>query len=325
MLSAYLHEVTGAVVMTQPVPEAVVSPLPLYLRAFYDFRDSNLFGRNLRWALQKSEKLTLDAQEYIQHVGKLRSAYAGEVVLVVPRMTAPLRRRLVQKGIPFVVPGRQMFLPHLLIDLRERFDRERNDAGQPLSAVAHVVVLRHLLGRPVTGLSLRELAASIRYSAMAMSYMRDELETHGLCRSQRQGRSAGIAFVEEGAALWNRVHPLLRSPVKARHWARWNSTAAWPLFAGLTALARVSLVTDDVLPTCAMKDSDYRHRLERGEILRCDGPEEAQLCIESWRYDPRLLSDGPAVDPLSLYLSLRDTGDERVAKAAKALVEEQSW
>jgi hypothetical protein len=47
--------------------------------------------------------------------------------------------------------------------------------------------------------------------------------------------------------------------------------------------------------------------------------------MECWAYDPRLLSDGPTVDRLSLYLSLRGTHDERIEKALTDLLEDLPW
>jgi hypothetical protein len=40
---------------------------------------------------------------------------------------------------------------------------------------------------------------------------------------------------------------------------------------------------------------------------------------------PDLLSDGPMVDPLSLYLSLRSSTDERVQQQLGDLIEEVKW
>ncbi|MEI8121955.1 MAG: hypothetical protein WCI20_07870 [bacterium] len=46
------------------------------------------------------------------------------------------------------------------------------------------------------------------------------------------------------------------------------------------------------------------------------------LCL---RYRPEILSDGPTVDRLSLYLSLREEHDERVQSALKELLESVRW
>ena len=51
------------------------------------------------------------------------------------------------------------------------------------------------------------------------------------------------------------------------------------------------------------------------------------LEFEVWAYDPRLLVAAPGadVDPLSLYLSLKDHPDERVEAAAGELIRAHAW
>ena len=64
--------------------------------------------------------------DYEKLAASLRSQVGEPVVLVISRMPAYARNRLVRMGIPFVVPGAQFFLPLVLLDLREneRIDRE---------------------------------------------------------------------------------------------------------------------------------------------------------------------------------------------------------
>jgi DNA-binding MarR family transcriptional regulator len=194
-----------------------------------------------------------------------------------------------------------------------------------MAAPAQVVLLRHLLGKPTGELSLRELAAELGYSPMTLSTVRAELEELGLCATDQKGRSSHLVFPAKGRALWEKAELHLRSPVRTRHWVKDLQEKKKVLKAGLTALAAVSLVSDDSFPTFAMKAPDFRSQLEKGDLIVCQGLEDATEQIECWTYDPHLLSDGPEVDILSLYLSLRDTHDERVAGAIKHLLKEMPW
>jgi len=58
--------------------------------------------------------------------------------------------------------------------------------------------------------------------------------------------------------------------------------------------------------------------LEKGEIVGCRG---ADVCMESWKYDPWALAENGVVDRCSLCLSLRRSGDERVRKGIRSLLE----
>src|SRR5690606_1390618 len=91
--------------------------------------------------------------------------------------------------------------------------------------------------------------------------------------------------------------------------------------AGLSALAektmlnapprQIRAVTSKELKDLR-KDKDFRVVPESAYGL-------ATLELEVWRYDPRLLGEKGVVDPLSLYLSLVDTDDERVEGALNDL------
>ena len=54
-----------------------------------------------------------------------------------------------------------------------------------------------------------------------------------------------------------------------------------------------------------------------------DDPDAVEL--EMWSYPPKQLSDGELVDRLSLYLSLKDSQDERVEAALEELLEKIAW
>jgi hypothetical protein len=227
--------------------------------------------------------------------------------------------------VPFVVPDRQMFLPTLLVDLRERFPRRGRPVTQNLSAAAQVVLLRHLLGKPVEKLALGELAATLGYSAMTLSNVRHELEAANLCQTMREQRRMWLTFPTPRRELWTRAERLMQDPAKTRHWIRFAQPGKDWLRAGLTALAELTLAADDALPTYAVKADEFRRQRERGQITVCHGPEGAQARIEAWRYDPGVLTKDKMVDRLSLILSLRETDDERVTQALGELVKGMSW
>jgi hypothetical protein len=321
----YIEEATGTAPLIEGVQSEISGRLPLYLRNYYHLAKTQLFGRQSLLAIQNPDTDTATPSEYARHHNTLRASLGNEVVLVLHQISSYGRQQLVRLGIPFVVPHRQAFLPPMMVDFHERFPRTASQPGSRLAAAAQVVLLRHLLGRHVEGVSLRELASELGYSAMTLSTVRIELESLGLCKSIQKGRSTHIEFPAPMRELWGLAESHLLSPVKARHWVRFIRKDVRNLHAGLTALAAASMISDDELPTCAMKSSDYRAQLERGDIVMCHGSEDAQARVECWAYDPHLLSDGPAVDRLSLYLSLRGTHDERIEKALTALLEGMPW
>ena len=85
------------------------------------------------------------------------------------------------------------------------------------------------------------------------------------------------------------------------------------------------MIADDRLPTFALLSQVFQANLERGMFRGCPGPEDADLKMEVWAYNGQLFADNGFVDPLSLYLSLRNYPDERVQQQLERLINEYPW
>lgn len=303
------------------------SSLPLFLRERYAVFSTLLFGRKSFLALEAKGWETGSPGEYQKHADTLHQALHGPVILVLPILPSYARNRMVQMGLPFIVPGSQTFLPNRLIDLRERFPQTAPKPREMLSPAAQCTVLYHLLRHPLTGIPLREIAQKVRYSPMMMSKVKDELEAAKVCRVVRSGRSVVLDFPTSGRGLWDQVMPRLASPVKRQCWINCNRPQPSALLAGVSALSRRSMIADSRLPTYAMIHTAFQDCLEQGECVGCRDAETATARVEVWSYDPQTLHDqvSPTVDVLSLYLSLRDTADERVQQQLDRLIEEVKW
>lgn len=319
-LIEYLAAVTGDRPWTEPVTEQLVSTLPLYLRQRYDFFRTDLFGRRCVLAIEKPPTGELSPTEYGNELSQLKHRLHEDVILSM-KLPSYVRNRLVRQHIPFIVPGTQMFLPMLMIDLREQFPKLNDRTRLTLSAVSQLMVIYQILKESLDETPLGQIATRLGYSAMAMSKAQDELQTTGLCDVVRMGRTVCLHFASRGRALWEQAEPLLTTPVRRKQWIRWGQPRARAVRAGTTALSSASMLTDDRLPTYAMRDKDLANALAKGEIIGCGGAEEAEARMESWKYDPWVLAENDVADRCSLYLSLRQSTDERIQKEIRTLIE----
>lgn len=323
-LTDYLESITGSSTPLRDAPASAQNRLPLFLRERYQLRSLGLFGRECLLALETPGWETGSPAEYAAHAQTMVAQFSEPVTLVVPHVASYARNRMVQAGTPFIVPGSQLFMPFMMVDLRERFSTPATDAGQPLTPAAQCILLYHLLRKPLQGMPLRDIAKLTDYSAMMVTRVKDEWETNGLCQTHRVGRSVVVEFPTPGRKLWHMAEQLLSSPVKKTNWVRWKD---WEKFgppglaAGYTALALTTMTEDDPLPTWALPQRAYREMLNKGIFHTVSGPEEANLRVEAWKYDPRFLSDGSCVDPLSLVLSLRGDSDDRVQQQLQTVLD----
>jgi hypothetical protein len=316
----YLTRVLGEAPWIEPMPEELVSTLPIYLNQRYGLFRADLFGRRCVLARENPPFGELSPTEYGQQIMQLKQRLNEDVVLVLMRLPSYVRNRLVRQRIPFIVPGTQMFLPMLMIDLREQFPKSNDRGRGTLSAVSQVAIIYQILKGSLDETPLGQIATRLGYSAMALSKAQDELQTAGLCEVVRTWRTVSLHFTARGRALWNRAEPLLTTPMRRRLWIRWGQPRARAVFAGTTALSRVSMVADDLVPTHAMRDKDLTVAMDKGEIFGCGGPEEAEARMEAWKYDPWVLAENDVADPCSLYLSLRQSSDERIQKEMRSLI-----
>lgn len=317
-LVEYLKTITGTPFSMDPVPEGTTDALPLYLRQRYHFNRADFFGRRCFLAIEQAPPEAPSPTNYAREVEILKQRLSGDVVLVLPTLPPYFRNRLVHQCVPFIVPGNQMFLPMLMIDLREHSPR-RTRTETALSPVAQVVLIFHLLRQPITEMSLREVAARLGYSAVTIGKAQDELVAAKLGRLRSVRRALHLQFNYSGRELWHHAEPLLSSPVRKEEWIQSKTIKAHAVFAGITALSQYSMLADETVPTLAMHYRDVV-ALRKGDLHVCGDREEADARLELWKYDPWLVAEGDKADRLSLYLSLRNSADERVQKELESLI-----
>jgi hypothetical protein len=318
-LLEYVELVTGVRPRLEGPPPNT-STVPLFLREHYDFAQMEVFGRRVSLALEKTQPREFSTSEYARNAAILKDRLGKDIVLVIAKLPSYVRNRLVREGIPFIVPGAQMFVPMLMVDLRERFSKAKSRLQEILSPVSQLVVIFQILREPEAHVPLGILGNKLNYSPQAISHAQEELQAAELCQVRRVGRMVFLDFGIRGKALWKRAEPLMTSPVRRTQWVRWGHPRARAVIAGITALSRLSMLGEDRVETYAMRDRALGSALEKGGLLGCEGPEEADVRMESWKYDPWVLAENDVADPCSLYLSLRASGDERVQNEIQSLI-----
>lgn len=305
----------------RPIPS-----LPLYLRERFSVFSARVFGRNWLLAIEEDGWDAGTPTEYRQHWQQLKQATGEEhVAIVLPSIPATIRNRMIGLGVPFLIPETQIFLPESVTLLTESFPTLASGSGKPLSPSAQVMVLLQVQQGGLEALSAKELSRKLGVSSASISNATSELEQNNLCETTRKGKEQRIHFKGSAAILWETALPLLRSPVMKTLFVRWTHPVEGAKRAGISALAQRTQLAEDPVSVFAMPEKSIRMGLEHGQLNGCADRYEANAEVEVWRYDPGLLSDGPGVDPLSLYLSLRSSPDERVQAELADMMEGFPW
>lgn len=296
--------------------------LPSFLQRAYTFFDAEIASRRCIFLAALSTAAT--PSDIAKHVGLVRKSIDAIVVFATPSLSAHNRARLIGQNVPFVVPGNQLYIPDLAIDLREHFRAPRQGREDGLSPVAQAVLFDHLLRRGETATIPSVIAARLRYSAMSIGRAFDDLAASGLALTEKHGKERHIRFKFDGRQLFDAGRDVLRSPVRAAKFVRGNPPQGPLKQAGETALAALTDLSRPPLASFAIAASDWKATVQSFGLIETSR-DQADLIIETWSYDPAALSDTDLVDPLSLYAQFKDDRDERVALAADHLLETIPW
>lgn len=313
----YLSEVTGLRVTSDPVPD---NNLPYFLTRQYALYHLTIGDTSFTAAFLQ-EEADFKPVQFIKHMRQIPTVEVDGLCVVAYSLPTYVRKRLIEKGISFIIPGVQMYLPALGMELRSRLVRKRSLSIERFSPATQVVLIHWLLGRIEGSVTPLELSKQLLYSAMTMSRAVDELVVTKVIQVERAGRERLVTFSENRRAIWEDVIPRLRNPVSKivrifeNKLPRENVVAA-----GITALALRTILNEPAHPEYAISRVAWK-ALEKTGIDIIPVEEPGTCLLQVWCYDPKILEvDDGGVDPFSLFLSLQDEHDERTEMALDKLM-----
>jgi hypothetical protein len=297
---------------------------PFYLTQDYTFYDAEILGHAYILQVKNSPK-EITPSDLKKQWEKLRSL-SNDVypIYVTPSMTAFNRKRLIQQKIPFVVPGNQMYLPDLGLDLREYFKHKRQPR-EYLSPSAQHCLINFLLDTEQRESTPSQLAKKLNYTVMTMSRAIGQLVSFKLGEEQKEGGERFFRFIESRQGMWEKARELLRDPISQIKWVEVENIEKWNLqLAGESALSRLSDLNPPRIPCYAVGRSKWKE-MQKDGISISERPDPGDIQLQVWRYDPDITAQDGMVDPFSLYISLRSEKDERVQGALEELIGGHQW
>lgn len=323
-VQAYLRDTLGVASKLRRWPG--VSKLPYFLKDSFEVRELELLNHPILLAIDKQPNKHGLASIRSQ-LGKLRQFAGVPVVYVTGALASYERKRLISQKVPFMVPGNQLYLPDLGVDLREYFRQRPAAPDTALSPATQAVLIAVLLRKPwLAEWQPADVVNDLGYTTMTLSRAVRELTGAGVAKVRTQGRTRWLQIEGTAAETWERAMPLLRSPVKRRFFAQRIPSWKPPRLrlAGLSALARCSMLAEPQWPTYAIGPAQWKSATQAGiEMLPEHLPGACEY--EVWHYNPGLIPGSEIVDPLSLTLSLHSSADERVLLALDELKEHLPW
>jgi hypothetical protein len=333
-LIQYIFDILGTNIQVNPIPKGKLGRLPLYIAENYQFYEISLFEHELLLAeYRQTEDFSIMQIE--KQFTLLNEATHKIVVLCMDEITSFNRKRLIVKGINFIIPGKQLFLPGLLIDLRENFNfSSAKKEDKNLQPAAQLITLYHILDRNnkynLEKLSFKELTAKFSYSsANSITNAVENLKYQKIVDVVGE-KEKFIRFRNERVEIWHDLEKrkLLTNPVLKKVYVD-ELPNQFLLQSNTSALPEYSDMNPSLQKFYAIEKSAF-YKLQKSNALVNENDFEGEFCLEVWKYNPlklvdELYNEAVVVDPLSLYLSLKESNDERIEMALEQIIKKYIW
>ena len=254
---------------------------------------------------------------------------------MIKELTAYNRKRLIEKGINFIVPGKQLYLPEFLIDLRESFTKTRTKSkNEKLLPSAQFILIYHILHRnesaKLENLSFKEMANKLGYTAMAITKAVENLKYLGVVNVVGE-KQKFIRFRQNIVELWQdmELRKLWITPVLKKVFLDEIPDGLFLLKSNISALSVYSDINPDRQKSYAINKTLF-YELQKNNPFINANEYDGKYCLEVWKYNPlKLVSEmqnySNVIDPLSLYLSLQENKDERIEMALEQIKLKFIW
>ena len=241
--------------------------------------------------------------------------------IFLDRTTFYIKEKMMEEGIPFVIEGKQVFLPFIGYLLSKENEREL----APVYLISFLTQKMLLMAIYERWNEVKVSGAAKRMGVSTKSASRcfDELEYLNIDVLGMKGKSRVINIPNDRKQVWQQIENVLRNPVIRRFVLREDMKLEKK--AGISALCEYSLLSDNVYPTYAvtkkeLKDSAVKVEKQVSEL------EEIGCVVLELGYFIDFLGKG-FQDPLSVVLSLtgEEQEEERVDISINEMLEEYVW
>ena len=293
-ITDYLEELTGNKTRRLAHAKGKDKKLPLAIATSYGFYDLEFMETQVTIAIPSGLD-SITPMQLSKHQAKMIEAFNHPVIFALESVASYQVARLTQAKVDFIVPGKMVFIPSMLIVLRELKNTVK-EMPEKMPPVAQMLVLYHLETRIIDGLTASEIAELTGLAYPTINVALRWLVTN-IC----------IAVV--GIKQKHVQITMIRKEL-------WDTTS---LMAGETAMGHYTMLAEPATPVIAIDKATAR---KNAAIMN---KEYGDIKVEVWKYSPALLSEDEWADRLSLYLCMKDSEDERIQMECDTLIEEMKW
>lgn len=296
----------------------IYKKLPLKFKGSYEL--FSVYQDNVEWVIAKPKKeLRLNVLRYdrkqIEKTAGLNCAF------YFTKVSYYMKETMLNEGMPFIIEGKQVFLPFIGMLFSEKDSRKLAPVHQ-ISFLTQKLILCALYEK-WEDMNVTRIAEKLGVTKMSVSRCLDEIEYLDIRILDKSGKTRKVSITKEIKVLWEEIKPNLRNPVIVRF--QLAEDVKLKKRAGLSALCEFSMLSDNTYPTYAVVKNELKEnkikqlrQISSGEEIGCEVLELGYF-IE---YNGKMVQD-----PFSLMLSLttEELEDERVQTCIEEMLEEYVW
>ena len=295
-------------ISVKKVEHNYINSFPYYLIDSYNFQEIYLDSVKCTFISLKNDIQNIATIK--KNIQKIQQIVKNPVVLELDNITKYRCDALIKEKIPFIVNGKQLYLPFLGIYLQDKFSTEYKpiEKFNPLTQVIlFEYIYKCLEAKNVVELSSNDLT-KFNLSSMSISRAFKQLEDTNIIISKKYGVNKVIYTNQTPKDLYNKSMPYLINPIRRTVYVDKENLSQLEVKAlsGLSQLSNISMLNPPKVITYATytvpKVKVY------SELINSD----SQIELEIWKYNPTVLIENGSIDVLSLISSLSSNLDERV-------------
>lgn len=292
--------------------------LPLMYRGRYEL--FSVYQDGIEWVIARPHNnLRLNVLRYDQK--QIEKVTGMNCALYFTKLSYYTKEMMLTEGIPFIIEGKQMYLPFMGMLLADNNERRL----KPVHTISFLTqkLLLCALYEKWDKMNVTRIAERLEVTKMSVTRCLDEIEYLDIDVLDMSGKTRKISVGEDIKKVWENIRPVLRNPVITKF--QLVDDIGLENKAGISALCEYSLLSDNVYPTYAITKKELNDKniksyrqISAGEPIGCEVLEVGYFIN---------FADKKMQDPLSVILSLtkEDMEDERVLICIDEMLEEYVW
>ena len=219
-----------------------------------------------------------------KHIARIQKNENLPVVLVLKELSFRQKEYLIREKIPFIVDGKQIYLPFMAVYLQERCSAEKKTREEILPSAQ--MLLLHFIYGGAQELSTSQAAKDLELTPTSISRASRQLEEMGLLHIRKVGVQRIMQSEDSPKTLFQKAGDKLLNPIKRTVYIPKELVGTELLESGYSALAEYSMLnTPNVRCYATERISQWKDVMTNS--LQ---DSQAQVAVEMWRYNPRKLS-----------------------------------